>query len=309
MVGRPPRFKGARRQAGSRRQIQRLFRFRREADQAAVASHPGAVPRRERGDSGRRHRSGESGDGRCRPQPLRVADHAPLRHQRSFAARRQMAGGHCAVGVAHQDPGPPRHRSAATAVECGRAGSGAGVRGKSARSIARRSRRRARHHGPRSGLPYRRQGRRGRCDRQGGGYLGDLSARAAAPLGRGARQSRQARQTAQCRTDLDRQRHRIARDRQARHRTGQAAAGPEDIEDRGLGGRRFGLLCLRLCVGGTARPRRDPARRGVDRAPAAGSRSPSWSRSIRNRSASASTSTISANTSCHARSMLWSRIA
>jgi len=33
----------------------------------------------------------------------------------------------------------------------------------------------------------------------GGGDLGDLSARAAAPLGRGARHSRQARQTAQCR--------------------------------------------------------------------------------------------------------------
>jgi transcriptional accessory protein Tex/SPT6 len=38
-------------------------------------------------------------------------------------------------------------------------------------------------------------------------------------------------------------------------------------------------------------------------------RSPNWSRSIRNRSVSASTSMISANTNCPARSMPWLRIA
>ncbi len=51
-------------QAGSRRQVQRLFRFRREAREGAVASHPGAVPRREGRDSRCRHRAGKSGDGR-----------------------------------------------------------------------------------------------------------------------------------------------------------------------------------------------------------------------------------------------------
>ena len=40
------------------------------------------------------------------------------------------------------------------------------------------------------GYPHRGQGRGGRCHRQGGGDLGDLSARAAAPLGRGARDAR-----------------------------------------------------------------------------------------------------------------------
>ena len=45
---------GARRQAGSGREIQRLFRFRREAfGKSAVASRAGAVPRREGGDSRR----------------------------------------------------------------------------------------------------------------------------------------------------------------------------------------------------------------------------------------------------------------
>ena len=42
-------------------------------------------------------------------------------------------------------------------------------------------------------------------------------------------------------------------------------------EDRGVGSRRVGLFGLGLCVGGAARARRDLARRGVDRAPAAGS--------------------------------------
>ena len=47
--------------------------------------------------------------------------------------------------------------------------------------------------------------------------------------------------------------------------------GAQAAEDRGVGGRRVGLFGLGLCVGGAARPRRDAARRGVDRAPAAGS--------------------------------------
>ena len=47
----------------SRRQIQRLFRFRRSPHEAAVAPHPGAVPRREGGGPRPHHRAGESGDG------------------------------------------------------------------------------------------------------------------------------------------------------------------------------------------------------------------------------------------------------
>ena len=182
-----------------------------------------------------------------------------------------MAGGNRALGLAHQDPGPSQHRSADAAVDRGRAGSGAGVRLESARPAAGGAGRRARHHGPRSRLPLRRQGRGRRCHRQGGGHHGDLSARAAAALGRGAGDARQARGRAPRRPDRDRQRHRVARDRQARHRSGQAAAGPEDVEDRGVGSRRLGLFGLGLCVGGIAGTRRHPARRGVDRAAAAGS--------------------------------------
>ena len=73
------------------------------------------------------------------------------------------------------------------------------------------------------------------------------------------------------RADRDRQRHRIARDRQARDRSGETAAGTEDVEDRGVGSRRLGLFGVGLCVRGTARSRRHLARRGVDRAAAAGS--------------------------------------
>ena len=70
VVGRPPHFQGPRRQAGGRRQVQRLLRFRGEPGQGAVASHSGAVPRGEGGDSGCRHRGGESGDGSRRSQRL-----------------------------------------------------------------------------------------------------------------------------------------------------------------------------------------------------------------------------------------------
>ena len=73
------------------------------------------------------------------------------------------------------------------------------------------------------------------------------------------------------RPDRDRQRHRLARDRQARHGSGQAAAGTEDVEDRGVGSRRVGLFGLGLRLGGIAGTRRHPARRGLDRAAAAGS--------------------------------------
>jgi len=45
-----------------------------------------------------------------------------------------------------------------------------------ARPAAGGAGRRARHHGPRSWLPFRREGGGRRCHRQGGGYHGDLSA-------------------------------------------------------------------------------------------------------------------------------------
>ena len=53
--------------------------------------------------------------------------------------------------------------------------------------------------------------------------------------------------------------------------SGKAAAGPEDVEDRGVGSRRLGLFGVGLCVRGIAGTRRHLARRGVDRPAAAGS--------------------------------------
>ena len=157
------------------------------------------------------------------------------------------------------------------AVDRGRAGSHTRVRVEPARPAARRAGRRARHHGARSRLSLRRQGRGRRRDRQGGCHRHGLSARAGAALGRSAGRAGQARARASRRPDRDRQRHRVARDRQARDRTGETAAGIEDVEDRGVGSRRIGLLRIGLCFRGTAGSRRHPARRGIDRAAAAGS--------------------------------------
>ena len=111
------------------------------------------------------------------------------------------------------------------------------------------------------------------------------------------------------RPDRDRQRHRVARDRQARDRAGQAAAGPEDVEDRGVGSRRLGLFGLGLRV---ARNCRISTSRCAARCRSRGGcriRWPNWSRSIRRRSASGSTSMTSARASWRARSMRWSRTA
>ena len=182
-----------------------------------------------------------------------------------------MAGGDRALGLAHENPDPSQHRFADAAVDRGRAGSGARVRVEPARPAAGSAGGRARHHGSRSGFPLRRQGRRGRCDRQGGCDHDDLSARAGAALGRSAGDPGQARGAASRRPDRDRQRHGLARNRQARDGSGKAAAGPEDVEDRGVGSRRLGLFGVGLCVRGIARARRHVARRRVDRPAAAGS--------------------------------------
>ena len=53
--------------------------------------------------------------------------------------------------------------------------------------------------------------------------------------------------------------------------SGKTVAGSEDVEDRGVGSRRLGLFGVGLCLRGIAGARRHPARRGLDRAAAAGS--------------------------------------
>ena len=60
------------------------------------------------------------------PYELRIA--RTLRHRGSRPAGRQMAHRNRALGLAHQDAGPSRHRSAHAAVEGGGGGGRAGVR-------------------------------------------------------------------------------------------------------------------------------------------------------------------------------------
>ena len=111
--------------------------------------------------------------------------------------------------------------------------------------------------------------------RQGAGHAHRLPARAAPRLGRLASCAGPARGAARRQPDRDRQRHRQPRDRQARRRPDQARAAArarrQARQDRGQRSRRLGLLGLRIRQQGAARPRREPARRGVDRAPPAGS--------------------------------------
>ncbi len=202
------------------RQVRRLLRLRRAVHQAALAPDPRDVPRRE-GGGPRPH------PGAARPTPeapcaLRGRDRRPLRHRRPGPPGRQVADRHGALGLAHPHPRPPRHRPADAAVAGGRGRGGPRLRGQPARPAARRAGRHPRHDGPRPGLPHRRQGRRGRRDRQGRRHR--------------TRSTRTCRRTsgtsrspilaaladhAQGRADRDRQRHRLAGDRQAGRRPDQ----------------------------------------------------------------------------------------
>ena len=147
------------------------FDFSERAAQAAVASHPRAVPRRE----GRNPRSADAARGERARAPASPSAVSNCKIMQRFGitdqrpAGRPLADRHRALGVAHQDPGASQHRSADAAVDGGRSRGRAGVRLQSARPAAGGARRRARHHGARSRLSLRRQGRGRRCDRQGGG--------------------------------------------------------------------------------------------------------------------------------------------
>ncbi|EFL18652.1 transcriptional accessory protein, partial [Streptomyces sp. C] len=81
--------------------------------------------------------------------------------------KRQVARRHRPLGLAHQDPGAPRHRPAVPAARRRRGRGRTGLRRQPARPAARRPRRHACHARPGPGLPHRRQGGRRRRDRQG----------------------------------------------------------------------------------------------------------------------------------------------
>ena len=227
VVARPARVAGAGRQAGRRCEVRRLLRLRRAVREAAVAPDSGDVPRREGGGARPHVRSG-AGRRRAatavagRPVALRAADRGDLRHLGRRPSRRQMARRYRALGLAYPDSRVSRRRSARPAVPGGRGRGGAGVRGQPPRSVARGAGRHPRDDGSGPRIPYRRQGRRGRRDRQGRRDRHDLSARAAATLGRVDREACRPVRAAPRRTHRDRQRHRVAGDRQARGRPAQA---------------------------------------------------------------------------------------
>ena len=178
-----------------------------------------------------------------------------------------------AVDVAHQDDGVDVARSRTAAARAGRGRSDPRLRAQPARSAARRAGGTARHDGPRSRHPHRRQGRGRRRHRQAARHGGHLSARAAQRLGRLAANARRA-----CRKKHDvqlisigngtasRETDKLAGDLIAQQRR----AAPDQGD--GVGSGRVGLLGV-----GASPPaefpgsRCDAARRGLDRAAPAGS--------------------------------------
>ena len=99
----------------------------------------------------------------------------------------------------------------------------AGLRHQPARPAARRACRGPPDDGAGPGAAHRREGGGGRRHRQGRRHRHDLPARAAPAVGRLDRHARPARRRARRGADRDRQRHRLAGDRQARRRPDQAA--------------------------------------------------------------------------------------
>ena len=274
----PPRRQGERRQEGHarRREIRRLFRQGRAAYEDALAPHSRDVSRREGGRARSEFRAGRSGAGaRERPEPLREPHRAQIQHRRPGPPCRQVAERHRALGLADAHPGASLGGSPHEALASGGRGGGEGVREQSARSPARRARRDAGHDGPRSRFSHRREGRGGGCHGQGCRHDGDLSARAEAGVDRVARHSWPPLQGTQGGADRHRQRHRLARDRQARERTGGDCAGAEAHENHGVGSGCVRLFRERLRQRRTSGPRRFAARRGFHRPPTCKTRSPS----------------------------------
>ena len=170
-----------------------------------------------------RQRGGEAGLGRA-AQPLRGAHRQPLRHRQPEPPRRQVAGGYGALDLAREELPASGTRTDGCAARARRGRGDQRVRAQPARPAAGRTGRAARHHGPRPRPAHRREGGGGGCHRQGGRYRRHLSARAEERLGRLAAHAGGAGRKAPRRTDLHRQRHRLARDRQAGARADQAAS-------------------------------------------------------------------------------------
>ena len=85
-------------------QVRRLFRLRRKAHEAALASDPGAVPGREGGGARPAVAAGRpAGDVNIAAGVFRATDRAPLRHRRSRPAGRPLAHRYSTLGLADED--------------------------------------------------------------------------------------------------------------------------------------------------------------------------------------------------------------
>ena len=211
-------------------------------------------------------------DAAGRRQPLRAAHHAPLRHRRPRPAGRQLARRDGALGVATQIL---VHLGIDLRLRLWQAAEEEAVRVFAANLrdllLAAPAGARA-DDGPRPRLSHRRQGRGRRRHRQGGGDR--RRSTRTSRSGAGTRRSAIARRSWRARTSVEliaigngtasRETDKLAAELVKLH------AGAEARQGRGVGGRRVGLLRLRLRLAGAARPRRVAARRGLDRAAAAG---------------------------------------
>ncbi len=248
-------------------EVRRLLRLRRAVHGAALAPGARHAARRE---GGRARPGPGAGGARRGPFLVRGDRRAPLRRGRPGAPRGQVAPGHRPLGLADPDPGAPRDRPAAAAAD-GRRGRGrAGLRGEPAGPAARRAGRHPGDPGPRPRFPDGREGRRRGRDRQGRRHRHDPPPRPGEQVGPGPGDPRAAREGARGRAGRDRQRHGLPRDRQAGGRTRRRAPRAEPDQGDGLGGRRLGLLGLRVRLAGTPGPGRVVARRRLHRPAAPG---------------------------------------
>ncbi len=159
-------------QGRGRRQVLRLFRLRPAHQGHALAPGARHAARPQRGHPRPRSRRGARGG---QAAPGRAESQGRLRHRRARPSRRQVARRDGAAGLEVAARPVALGRSAGAPQGARRRRGDLGVLQEPEGPAAGRAGRPARHHGARSRLPHRRQGRRGGPDRQGRGHGGHLS--------------------------------------------------------------------------------------------------------------------------------------
>ena len=241
---------GGERQAHRRCQVLRLFRLRPAHQGHALASGAGHAARPQRGHPRPRSRRGARGR---QAASGRGQDQGRLQYCGARPAGRRVARGDRAAGVEGKACAVAGVRSAGATERARRRRGHLRVLEEPDGPAARRAGGPARHHGPRSGIPHRRQSRRRRPDGQAARYGYHLPARAQERLARRASRAGCPMLKAQGRPHQCGQRHRQPRDRQARRRADRQDAPAQAHQGGGVGGRRLRLLGLR--IGGEGIPR------------------------------------------------------